>query len=111
MITQQIAVCLPYVAVVLGFAFLAITARSGWLERFLRPAAAPARRGTRAWRWLTLGRTERHARRALGLPAGHPERVAAELPWRDEAWLECLADALWPDGEYASIVREFGEGM
>jgi hypothetical protein len=51
-------------------------------------------------------RRERAARAAIGMPARHPERLTAELPGRDEQWLAALAAELWPEDEYAQIVRD-----
>jgi hypothetical protein len=42
----------------------------------------------------------------LGFPtARHPEDVIRELPEADEEWLGELAAVLWPDDEYAEILR------
>jgi hypothetical protein len=51
-------------------------------------------------------RRERAARAAIGMPARHPERITAELPGREEQWLAALAAELWPEDEYAQIVRD-----
>lgn len=64
-----------------------------------RLARAARSRGPLAWR------QERAARTAIGMPARHPERITRELPGGDEEWLAALAALLWPDDEYAEIVR------
>ena len=51
-------------------------------------------------------RQERAARTAIGMPARHPERIIRELPHRDEEWLAATAACLWPDDEYAEIIRD-----
>ena len=77
---------------------------------------------TVALAWLAHGcgplarRRERAARTAIGMPARHPERITAELRRRDEDWLAGLATDLWPEDEYAQIVRDthpgsWGEGQ
>jgi hypothetical protein len=53
-----------------------------------------------------IGRKERIARAAAGMPAGHPELVTCK-PGRAEwkkltAWLA----ELWPNDEYTAIVAE-----
>ena len=41
-----------------------------------------------------------------GFPVlAHPESLDCELPGRDEEWLGALEAELWPDDEYAEIVR------
>jgi hypothetical protein len=53
-----------------------------------------------------ISRTERIARTAVGMPAGHPELVTRKpgrAEWRQlTAWLA----ELWPHDEYAAIVAE-----
>ena len=49
---------------------------------------------------------ERDARRAIGVPACHPERITRDLPAGQEEWLAALAAVLWPGGEYAAIIAE-----
>jgi hypothetical protein len=56
-------------------------------------------------------RRERAARTAIGMPARHPERVTAELRRREEDWLAGLAADLWPEDEYAQIVRDTHPGI
>lgn len=51
-------------------------------------------------------RAERRARKAIAMPARHPERITSELPERDEVWLAALAALLWPDDEYTAIITE-----
>jgi hypothetical protein len=51
-------------------------------------------------------KAERDARAALGMPARHPERLTRDLPAGQESYLAALADALWPDDEYAAIIAE-----
>ncbi len=51
-------------------------------------------------------RRERAARAAIGMPARHPERITAELGRRQEEWLAAVAARLWPQDEYAQIVRD-----
>jgi predicted pyridoxine 5'-phosphate oxidase superfamily flavin-nucleotide-binding protein len=62
-----------------------------------RPAARLSFRARRA---------ERRARKSIGMPARHPERLTAELPEADEEWLAGVAAELWPDDEYAQIIAE-----
>jgi hypothetical protein len=52
------------------------------------------------------GKAERRARKATGMAARHPERLAGELPEGQEEWLAGLAAELWPDDEYAQIITE-----
>jgi hypothetical protein len=77
--------------------------------RALRRLAAQLGIRTRADR-----NAERTARKALGMPARHPERITAELPEHQEEQLAALAAELWPDDEYAQIIadtrREGGQG-
>ena len=40
------------------------------------------------------------------MPARHPERITAELGRRQEEWLAAVAARLWPQDEYAQIVRD-----
>jgi hypothetical protein len=77
-----------------------------WLRRLLRLAAAARRLARR------LARRRRGPLvDGLGLPtARHPENVAAELPERDEEWLASAAAELWPEDEYAEIVRAYHPG-
>ncbi len=49
---------------------------------------------------------ERDARRAIGMPVRHPERITRDLPGGQEEWLAALAAALWPCDEYAVIIAE-----
>lgn len=65
-------------------------------------------RGHRGGRCGCLGcrKAERDARAAIGMPLRHPERITGGLPGQDEEWLAGLADALWPDEEYAEIIIE-----
>ena len=49
---------------------------------------------------------ERDARRAIGMPARHPEQITRDLPGGQEKWLAALAAALWPADEYAVIIAE-----
>lgn len=53
-----------------------------------------------------ISRTERIARAALGMPAGHPElltRKPGRSEWRQlTTWLT----ELWPNDEYAAILAE-----
>jgi hypothetical protein len=51
-------------------------------------------------------RAERRARKSIGMPARHPERLTRELPEGDEEWLAGLAAGLWPDDEYTEIIAE-----
>jgi hypothetical protein len=51
-------------------------------------------------------KAERDARRAMGMPVRHPERITRELPESDEEWLAGLAAKLWPVDEYAHIISE-----
>jgi hypothetical protein len=51
-------------------------------------------------------KAEQDARAAIGMPARHPERITCELPAGQESYLAALADALWPDDEYATIIAE-----
>jgi hypothetical protein len=51
-------------------------------------------------------RRERAARAAIGMPAGHPERITAELPEAQEQWLAAVAGRLWPADEYTHIVTD-----
>jgi hypothetical protein len=44
------------------------------------------------------------ARKALGMPARHPERITREQPEGDEEWLAALASELWPGDEYTAII-------
>ena len=64
----------------------------------------------RVLRWLAAriraGKAERDAREALGMPAGHPERITAELPEDQEEQLAALAAELWPDDDYVQIITE-----
>ena len=64
----------------------------------------------RALRCLTARlrsrRAERDARRAMALPARHPERITCGLPEGDEEMLAALAAELWPGDEYAQIITE-----
>lgn len=62
----------------------------------LRRLAACARRG----------KSERDARKAMGMSARHPERLTRELPEADEEWLGALAAELWPDDEFTQIIAE-----
>lgn len=59
-------------------------------------------------------RAERHARKSIGMPERHPERLTGELPEREEEWLAALAAGLWPDDEFTEIIadtrREDGHG-
>lgn len=73
----------------------ALTARVARLAR----AGGPAAR-----------RRERAGRAAIGMPAGHPERITGELRGGQEEWLAALAARLWPDDEYAQIVRDTRPG-
>jgi len=68
-----------------------------WRRAVLRIAAAP----------LLLARRRRGPLvDGLGFPTPrHPEDLTAELPMRDEGWLAVLAGELWPDDEYAEILR------
>jgi hypothetical protein len=51
-------------------------------------------------------KTEREARTAIGMPIRHPERITADLPAGQDEQLAALADELWPDGEYTTIIIE-----
>lgn len=51
-------------------------------------------------------KSERDARKAMGMPARHPERITRELPEADEEWLAGLAAQLWPDDEFTEIIAE-----
>jgi len=51
-------------------------------------------------------KAERDARAAIGMAARHPERITRELPAGQENYLAALADALWPEDEYATIIAE-----
>jgi hypothetical protein len=55
---------------------------------------------------LLGGNAERAARKAMGMPIRHPERLTAELPEGDEEWLAGLAAGLWPDDEFTAIIAE-----
>jgi hypothetical protein len=55
---------------------------------------------------LVCDMAERDARRAIGMPARHPERVTRDLPGGQEEWLAALAVTLWPGDEYAVIIAE-----
>jgi hypothetical protein len=55
---------------------------------------------------VARGKAERHARKAMGMPSRHPERLTRELPDGDEEWLAGLAAELWPDDEYTAIISE-----
>jgi hypothetical protein len=65
-----------------------------WLARRARAACLP------------LPRTERAARALIGMPARHPERITRELSFGQEEWLAGVAARLWPEDEYAEIIRE-----
>ena len=47
---------------------------------------------------------ERHARRQIGMPANHPERITALLDTATEDRLTAVAIELWPRDEYALIL-------
>jgi len=59
-----------------------------------------------AWLSFPTRRAERRARKSIGMPARHPERLTRELPEDQEEWLAGLAAGLWPDDEYAQIIAE-----
>jgi len=56
------------------------------------------------------GKAERDARTAIGMAARHPERITRELPGGQEEYLAAVAEALWPDDEYAAIIAELWRG-
>jgi hypothetical protein len=56
------------------------------------------------------GKAERDARAAIGMAARHPERITRELPSGQEEYLAAVAEALWPDDEYAVIIAELWRG-
>jgi hypothetical protein len=60
----------------------------------------------RLLRRLAPGKSERDARRAVGMPARHPERITRDLAAGQDEWLAELASELWPDDEYTIIVAE-----
>lgn len=55
-------------------------------------------------------KAERDARTAIGMPARHPEQITRELPGGQEEYLAAVAEALWPDDEYAAIIAELWRG-
>ena len=54
------------------------------------------------WLWV-LNVAEKRARRKIGMPAGHPERVACF--YRKDGWRE-LQRQLWPAGEWVEVIEE-----
>jgi hypothetical protein len=55
---------------------------------------------------IRAGKAERDARKEMGMPVRHPERLTRELPEVDEEWLAALAAELWPGDEYTQIITE-----
>ena len=55
-------------------------------------------------------KAERDARTAIGMAARHPERIIRDLPGGQEEYLAAVAEALWPDDEYAAIIAELWRG-
>jgi hypothetical protein len=49
-------------------------------------------------------RAERDARLEMGMPLRHPEGVTRYLPDLQEDYLDQLAERLWPDDEYITIL-------
>jgi len=58
---------------------------------------------------LRGGKAERDARKSIGMPRRHPERLTRELPEANEEWLAATAAELWPQDEYAQIIAETRE--
>jgi hypothetical protein len=63
----------------------------------------PARHANRCGCPL-CNRAEREARAELGVPLRHPEQITRGLAARQEEYLDLLAEELWPDDDYASIL-------
>lgn len=55
-----------------------------------------------------LTQAEKDARKIMRMNPGHPEWLTRELPGADEDWLVEVGTALWPDDEFADIIRETG---
>jgi hypothetical protein len=55
-------------------------------------------------------KAERDARAAIGMAARHPKRITRELPGGREEYLAAVAEALWPNDEYAAIIAELWRG-
>lgn len=51
-------------------------------------------------------KAERDARKALAMPARHPEQLTRELPEAEEEWLAGVAAELWPDDEFTEIITD-----
>ena len=77
----------------------------------IRAAIAAAAGAAPAWAWRALAVTppgrvhERHARRELGMGRRHPERVTRPPRRRHQAQLDRWQAELWPEGEYAVLLR------
>jgi hypothetical protein len=80
-----------------------VSAAVAWV---LRRLAALARGHARRCGCPACDKTERDARRLIGMPIRHPERITRDLPAGQDEWLAALADQLWPDDEYTAIITE-----
>lgn len=73
-----------------------------------------ARQALAWWRLVSLTppgrRHERHVRRRLGMPPGHPEHVTTPPSRRDDRALARVQAELWPEGEWADVIRFHLEG-
>jgi hypothetical protein len=78
-----------------------VSPRGAW-----RRLAGLARGHARRCGCPACDKAERDAREALGMPAGHPERITAELPEDQEEQLAALAAELWPDDDYVQIITD-----
>ncbi|MGO9501322.1 MAG: hypothetical protein ACLPUO_07045 [Streptosporangiaceae bacterium] len=53
-----------------------------------------------------IGRRERVARAAIGMPANHPERITRQPGRADWKQLAAWLTQLWPHDEYVAIVTD-----
>lgn len=78
--------------------------------RRLRQLAARLRPHVRgACRCPACDKAEQRIRARLGMPRLHPERIRRTLSPAEEAFLDSVAAALWPNDEDAAITSEFGQ--